>query len=206
MAQENPTNSLPVTPTLTEKTLKAIKSVKEMRMQGKDYVICKYYLLSEGYNDHEANEIWHLSKQMLTSKEKAMVAGAKSIYRGVFFIGGLMSVASYVLLIKFTNIIVATVFAVIFMRYSRFAHLMKFTGIAEEGLKSMNPFKEKDPLEIRWFDYGVISGFIVFFGLAYIFPDGVFGDLLDSFINEYMYIEQIITGKNTGAGLFAEFK
>ena len=70
----------------------------------------------------------------------------------------------------------------------------------------MNPFKEKDPLEIRWFDYGVISGFIVFFGLAYIFPDGVFGDLLDSFINEYMYIEQIITGKNTGAGLFAEFK
>ncbi|MBI5224305.1 hypothetical protein HY989_00380 [Candidatus Micrarchaeota archaeon] len=202
MAQEPPSNQLPITPTLTEKTLKAVKSVKEMRMQGKDYVICKYYLLSEGFNDHEANEIWHLSKQMLTSKEKAMVAGAKSIYRGVFFIGGIMSVASYIVLIKFSNIIVATVFALIFMRYSRFAHLIKVSGIAEEGIKSMNPFKEKDPLEVRWFDYGVIFGFIVFFGLAYIYPDGVFGELLDSFINEYMYIEQIITGNSVGAGIF----
>ncbi|MFH1443454.1 MAG: hypothetical protein ABIG96_05455 [Candidatus Micrarchaeota archaeon] len=183
----------------SEKTLKAIKSVKEMRMQGKDYIICKYYLLSEGFSDHDANEIWHLSKQMLTTKEKAMVAGLKGIYRGAFFIGGIMAVFLYVFFIKIFNIFIATIFALVFLRYSRFAHLMKVTGIAEEGYKSINPFREKDPLEMRWFDYGVISGFITFLLLAYAFPD-TFGVLLDSFIHEYTSIESWVSDGSKLAG------
>lgn len=174
---------------LSEKTLKAIKTVKEMRMQGKDYIICKYYLLSEGFTDHEAGEIWRLSKQMLTTKEKAMITGMKGVYRGTFFIGGLMAVLMWILFIKVFNIVIATVFAVIFLRYSRFSHYMKVTGIAEEGMHSLNPFKESDPEEMQWFDYGAIFGFIVFLALAYSMPDK-FGIFLESFINEYTNIEK----------------
>ncbi len=184
---------------LSEKTLKAIKTVKEMRMQGKEYIICKYYLLSEGFNDHDANEIWHLSKQMLTTKEKAMIAGMKSLYRGAFFIGGMIAVFLYIFLIQITNIIVATVFALVFLRYSRFAHLMKVTGIAEEGISSVNPFKEKDPLEMQWFDYGVLVGFISFLVLAYTFPD-TFGVMLGSFLDEYTSIEDWLSTSGQAIG------
>ncbi|MFH0971681.1 MAG: hypothetical protein V1835_03885 [Candidatus Micrarchaeota archaeon] len=186
----------------SEKTLKAIKTVKEMRMQGKDYIICKYYLLAEGFTDHDANEIWHVSKQMLTSKEKALIAGVKGIYRSVFFIGGLMAVFLYILFINAFNIIIATIFALVFLRYSRFAHFMKVTGIAEEGFKSINPYREKDPLEMQWFDYGVISGFIMFLLLAYTFPE-VFGGFLDSFIKEYINVENWISqGQKLAGGFF----
>lgn len=183
--------SLPEPRSFSEKTLQAIKAVKQMRMEGKDYIICKYYLLSEGFSDHDANEIWHLSKQMLTTSEKAMIAGMKSIYRGMFFIGGAVAVFLYVFFIRIFNIFTATIFALVFLRYSRFAHLMKVTGIAEEGVKRMNPFREADPLEMQWFDYGVISGFIAFLALAYTFP-GTFGVLLESFIKEYTDLEQWI--------------
>jgi Flp pilus assembly pilin Flp len=189
--------------TLSEKTLKAIKSVKEMRMQGKDYIICKYYLLSEGFSDHEANQIWHLSKQMVTTSEKAMIAGMKSFYRLVFFIGGIMAVFMYVGAVKVFNILIATVFALIFLRYSRFAHLLKITGIAEESVKRSNPFREKDPLEMRWFDYGVISGFIAFLLLAYAYPS-TFGAFLDALISEYTNFEGWIEGgQKIGASIFS---
>lgn len=187
---------------LPEKTLKAIKAVKEMRMQGKDYIICKYFLLSEGFSDHEANEIWHLSKQMVTTSEKAMIAGMRTIYRSVFFFGGVMAVLLYVAFVKLFNILVATLFALIFLRYSRFAHLFKITGLAEEGAKRVNPFKERDPLEMRWFDYGVIAGFIVFLLLAYSFPK-TFGVFLDALIDEYTNLEGWINrGGELSAGLF----
>ncbi|MFH1751011.1 MAG: hypothetical protein ABH863_05005 [Candidatus Micrarchaeota archaeon] len=187
---------------LPEKTLKAVKAVKEMRMQGKDYIICKYYLLSEGFNDHEANEIWHLSRQMITSSEKAMVAGMKSIYRTVFFLGGILAVFVYVASVKIFNIIIATIFALVFLRYSRFAHLLKVTGIAEESMKRVNPYKEKDPLEIKWFDYGVIAGSIAFLMLAYNYPE-TFGTYLDAIIMEYTNFETWIDrGNQLAAGLF----
>jgi hypothetical protein len=187
---------------LSDKTLKAIKTVKEMRMAGKDYIICKYYLLSEGFSDHDANEIWHLSKQMLTTKEKAMITGLKGIYRGTFFFGGILAVFLYVLFVKLFNIIIATVFALIFLRYSRFAHLLKITGLAEEGLRSITPFREKDPVEMQWFDYGVIAGFILFLVLAYAVPNP-FGELLNSFIDEYTNIEHLVGQASTfSAGVF----
>ncbi len=187
----------------SEKTLKAIKTVKEMRMAGKDYIICKYYLLSEGFSDHDANEIWHLSKQMLTTSEKAMIASMKGIYRVFFFFGGLLAVLLYVFFVKIFGIFIATIFALVFLRYSRFAHLMKITGIAEESYKRVNPFREKDPLEMKWFDYGVIGGFIIFLALAYTFPEK-FGVFLDSFINAYTNFEDwIARGHEVTGGLFA---
>ena len=187
---------------LPEKTLRAVKTVKDMRMQGKDYIICKYFLLSEGFTDHEANEIWHLSRQMVTGSKRAMIAGMRTIYRGAFFLGGVLAVSMYIAFVKIFNIVIATVFALIFLRYSRFAHMLKITGIAEESVKRASPYRERDPLEMRWFDYGVIAGFILFLLLAYSYP-ATFGVFLDALINEYSNIEGWIDrGNEIAAGIF----
>jgi hypothetical protein len=150
------------------KASQALKEIKHLRMRGKDYMYCKMYLMAKGFSESAANNIWYVAETTRSSSEAATAIAIQGPYYGIIFFGGFLSVFAYFTLAKYTGFIVATVFSFVFMRYSSF--WMKRTPLGFALSVKSDLYSEQDPPEARWFNYGVIAGFLFFAAGVFLFP------------------------------------
>lgn len=146
----------------------AVQEVKRLRLRGKDYLYCKMYLMAKGFSESAANNVWYLAETTQSSSEAATAVAIQGPYYGIIFFGGFLAVFAYFTLAKYTGFIVATVFSLVFMRYSSF--WMRRTPLGFALSVKSDLYSEQEPPEVRWFNYGVIAGFLFFTSGVFLFP------------------------------------
>ncbi|MFH1199998.1 MAG: hypothetical protein V1708_02935 [Candidatus Micrarchaeota archaeon] len=146
----------------------AVSEVKHLRLRGKDYLYCKMFLMAKGYSESAANNIWYYAETTKSASETATAFALQGPYFGILFFGGFMAVFAYFAIVKYVGFFASTIFSFIFLRYSSFA--MNRTPIGFALSVKSDAYCENDPPEAKWFNYGVIAGFLFFVAGVYYFP------------------------------------
>ncbi len=169
---------------VSPKFQKGVDAVRHLQSIGKDYMYCKMWLVSNGYEEHAANAIWTAAQKGVPLKMSAQRLAGSGIYGGIIFLGGFLGSLLYFRLAADFNFTAATVFGFLFLRYSKFAMMRTPWGFAFNVHSDV--YRERDPPEMRMFNYGVIAGFLYFFIALFLFPSFL-GWTPASFYDEFVH-------------------
>ena len=130
-------------------------------MTGKDYMYCKMWLVSNGYDEHSAQCHLECRTTWRSTENERPAPGRFGIYQGIIFLGGFLGSLLYFRVASEFNFLAATVFGFLFLRYSKFASMRSPFGFAMNVHSDL--YRERDSPEVWMFNYGVIAGFVYFF-------------------------------------------
>ncbi|MFH1107098.1 MAG: hypothetical protein V1787_04335 [Candidatus Micrarchaeota archaeon] len=152
----------------TDRTADAVREVRRLRLRGKDYLYCKMYLMTKGFSETASNNVWYAAEKTQTGSERATALALQGPYYGIFFFGGVLGVVAYFTIARYFGFLASTVFSFIFLRYSSAA--MKRTPLGFALSVKSDLYREPEPPEASWFNYGVIAGFLFFAAGVFYFP------------------------------------